>query len=58
MKINDVINKYYKEFQQMINENDKVICQSKQKEDLFHESLVRAMKKFGDEELDEDFAYN
>ena len=58
MKINDVINKYYNEFQQMINENDKVICQSKQKEDLFHESLVRAMKKFGDEELDEDFAYN
>ena len=58
MKIREAIDKYYQEFQDMINENDKVICHSKQKEDLFHETLVRAIKKFGEDDLDEDFAYN
>lgn len=58
MKINQIIEKNDKEFRQLIREDNKVIAQSKLREDLLQDTYLHAMKMWKQQEIDEETGYN
>lgn len=44
MKISQIIDKYDGEFRQLIREDNKVIAQSKMREDLLQDTYLHALK--------------
>lgn len=58
MKINQIIEKYDGEFRQLIREDNKVIAQSKMREDLLQETYLHALKMWKNFEMTEEEGYN
>lgn len=54
MGINEIINRRYSELYKMLRDADKTLYESITVEDLFHEVLLTAMKKYKDKDITEE----
>lgn len=53
MTINDVVSKYYNKLYNSVVKHNKVISQGRTPEDLLNDVCLTALRKFGDEDIEE-----